>query len=982
MGDIKGITARLHKLGVEAHKGTAWLCSEEYAITAAHCVGNRKTRVPSGDVYTLKFRWGSLQAEVKRCDFDMDAALLLITGGDKIPDRVMVTLGELPSEDPWPVGDTRFRWQCWGYPSGKPSGMRVSGDIEDPKGDIPEDPEAYGGKLHVGIQLACDTGGLDNLDGLSGAPVRYDKNIIVGLVRWGPDAFKHKVIYAAPLSEIVKAFPELKKIVTDNVKSDIKQGAPNLLTSADTPPPGPDAEKAPADADPHAPGSAKLFGRDDDIDAVSRLLREERARLLTLAGPRGAGKTVLAQAVCRGLRGDYQNGVHFVDLSLVSDPEKVAAEIAHVLGVKEAKAGSLEESLIVYLGDRPTLLILDGFEELHAARALVERLLDKSAGLQIILTCRAALGWPRERVFEVGPLAAGADGGGQPEASPSVALFVDRARRAGAGYEFDAPTLRVIADVCERLGDLPLAVALAAAQSAVPEYGPARLLEELSGPGVEDPCDQLARVVEMSYRSLDENAQECLRRLTVFAGPPTPEAAEGVASADAEAGEVREALSLLLGRGLLREEKLPGRGVRYRMPRPVLEYCAARLKKAGEEASARRSHAAFYSLLTKKAERRLNLLSSAERREWLEALEAEHDEISAAVDWSLGGECGNVETALEIVGNMFWFWNLRAYLTEGRRRADAVLAGARAALKTETESFGKALYCAGGLAFMHGDYAAARALLAESVDVWTGLPNHRRLGYSLIVLGMVALNQNQLEEARAHEERCVALFKEVDDRWGLALALNDLGNVCLEADDVEGARSNFHKSLAVWGELGDHWGYGLTNSNLAYLAYRAGDLLMAKQLLTKASGLQRDEGNQWGWAESTKRLGHITLDEGDHALAASLFYDSMALHQKIGRKQLVADCLDGLAQVAAGLGQPARAARLFGAATSVRASIGARMSRPQTALREASVAAATSAAAKKGMTREEFQKAWAEGELWTLEVAVAEATVYAKEWSA
>jgi predicted ATPase len=980
VNDIKGITARLYKPNQKTYTGTAWLCSDEYAMTAAHCVGDRKTREPMPGVFTLKFSWGSLRAVVKRSDFDLDAALLSIEGGDRIPEKVLITLGELPVEDPWPVGDTRFRWQCWGYPIGQPVGMRVSGDIEDPKGSFPEDPESYEeGKIHTGIQLTCDLGGFDNLKGLSGAPVRYDKNVIVGLVRWGPTPFGQKVIYAAPLNDIVKKFPELEKIVNDNVNSDMKQVVPNLLPSADAPT-APDAEKAAADSP--APGAAKLFGREGDIGAISKLLGGERVRLLTLVGPTGTGKTVLAQAVGRGLRDDYRNGVHFVDVSLVNDPERVAAEIAHALGVKEAKVGSLEESLIVYLGDRPTLLILDGFERLDAAGPLVERLLAKSAGLQIILTCRAPLGWPRERVYEVGPLPACAGGGARGD-SPSVTLFINRARRAKAAYEFDAQTLRTIADICDRLGGLPLAIEVAAAQSAAPEYGPARVLKELGDPGGEDPAGLLARVVEMSYRSLGEDAQECLRRLTVFAGPPTPEAAAAVAGADAQADEVREALSLLLGRGLLREENLPGRGVRYRMPRPVLEYCAARLEKAREAASARRSHAAFYALLTKKAERRLNLLSSAERREWLETVEAEHDEIRAAVDWSRGGaEGSNVEVALEIVGNMFWFWNLRAYLTEGRRLADSVLAEARPALKAETEALGKALYCAGGLAFMHGDYADARELLEESVGVWTRLPNHRRLGYALVVLGMVALNQNRLDEARAHEERSVALFREVDDRWGLALALNDLGNVCLESKDYEGARTNFHKSLAVWGELEDHWGYGLTNGNLAYLAFCLGDLLTAKQLLVKASALHRDEGNQWGWAESTKRLGHVTFAEGDYARAAALFYDSMALHQRIGRKQLVADCLDGLAQVATGLGQPARAARLFGAATAIRAGIGAHMSPPQTALREANVASASAAAGRRGMTREEFRAAWAEGELWTLEDAVVEATGYVREWSA
>ena len=991
---MKNITARLYAPGEDEYSGTAWLCSDEYALTAAHCVGDRANRTVRPGTYRLRFLWGRLEAEVERYDFDIDAALLRITSG-KIPERVRITLGQLPALKPWPVGPTGFQWQSWGYPIGNPSGMRIYGSIDDPEGNIIDDPEAEELSAQIAIQLTCEQGGFDALPGVSGSAVSFDKNVIVGLVRWAPRDFKQKVIFATPLKRIVEVFPEMRDIIQANLRHAIEEVAPNLLPPPDEPPeagaeqqPAPAAAAPPAAAPkPDAPQAGILFGREGDINEVGRLLREEKVRLLTFVGGRGAGKTVLARAVCGEMEEHFQNGAYFIDLSLVRDPRLVANEIAHKLGVKEVSEGSFEESLGAYLGDRPTLLILDGFEDLSPAQPLVEKLLARSSRLQVLVTCNAALGWPGERVYEVKPLSRlearpSADAPGAPESAPAVALFLDRARRANPEYKYDPATLDEIRAICEEVGGVPLAIELAAALSAAPEVGPERALERLKGREVEAAGGRLNSLIELCYRSLGEGAQECLRRLTVFAGPASAEAAEAVAAGAAGAGRgAREELERLAARSLLCVERRADGGMCYRMSLPVLEYCAARLKEAGEDASARRAHAVYYSQLTKKAERRLTLLTSAERREWLELLEAEHDEIRAAMKWSKA-DAGCVELCLDIVGSMFWFWNLRAYLTEGRRWADSVLAAARPRVKGDSEGLGKALYCAGGLAFMHGDYPAARELLEENAGVWTRLANHRRLGYTLIVLGMVALNQNRLEEARQHEERCVALFKEVDDRWGLALAFNDLGNVFLESGDIAAARSKYEHSLAVWRELDDQWGYGLATSNLAKLCYRTGDVLMAKQLLINASAMQRDEGNQWGWAESIERLGHITFDEGDYPQAAKLFYDSLALHQKIGRKQLVADCLDGLAQVATAMEQPDRAAWLYGAATAVRRRIDAHMSAPQAAQRDKNIAAATAAAAKKGVTGAEFEKLLGEGEAWTLEVAVAEATGYAAEWSA
>jgi predicted ATPase len=1009
---MKEFTGKLYRPGKKEYEGTAWLCSDRYALTAAHCVGDRVRKVLTPGTYRLEFDSSlleggaesfTLEAVVKSWNPEIDAALLSITKG-KIPYEVQVKLSELPSLQPWPFGPGGLLWKSWGYAVANSAGMDIWGYIDARENPIAAAPAVAGQPRQVAIQLTCEQGGYDYLKGMSGAAVVYN-NSVVGLVRWAPDPLKQRVIYAAPLKRILDSFPEVREIFEANLKRAI-----NSVGEAE----GRDSVTDGA-ALPRAP---KLSGREADRAEVGRLLKAERARLLTLVGETGSGKTVLAQAVAGDLKGGYAHGVYFVDLSLVREPERVDAEIAHALGVKEAAGGSFEECLGTYLRDKQMLLVLDGFEDLESARALVERLLAKSDGLQFVVTCRAALGAPAERVYKVSPLETGTGSDGARESSPAVALFLERARRANPRYVYDPKTLGDIEGICEALGGLPLAIELAAALSTTADYGPADVRKSLEGAGDgAAPGARLAALVEMCYEALGAGARECLRRLAVFSVPVTPDAAEAVIAAAGEVrGDVRAELSRLFRRGLLHEERQPRRGVRYRVPRlgnfsargqaadedvryrvprPVLDFCAGQLEKTGEAASVRRAHAVYYAQLTKTAERRLNLLTSAERAAWLELLEAEHEEIRAALKWCLG-EGGNAELGLEIVGNLFWFWNLRDYLTEAGRWAEAVLAATASAAaaaaeesaggedgadaRKETESFGKALYCAGGVAFMHADYAHARARLEQSIAVWQSLGNRRRRGYSLIVLGMVALNENRLPEARAHLEECVGLFREVDDRWGLALSLNDLGNAWLESGDNDKARSNYEQSLAVWRELDDRWGYGLTTNNLGHLFHRAKDPLTAKQQLVEASRLLRDEGNQWGWAEAMKRLGHITFEEKDYKQAAKLFYDSMALHQKTGRKQLVADCLDGLARVAAEMGHPARSGRLFGAAAEIRRNIGKQMSAQEEEVRRREIEAAVSAAAKEGVTREEFEKYQEQGRGWTMEDAIAKATDYAAEW--
>ncbi|HEX8097898.1 MAG TPA: trypsin-like serine protease, partial [Pyrinomonadaceae bacterium] len=511
---IEKLTAKIYRQNKKEEWGTAWLCSAKYALTAAHCVGNRETKQVSDGPYTLKFDWGELEAEVLKADFFIDAALLKITGGDEIKEGVKVALSALPSEDPWPVGPKALGWRSFGFALANPAGLFISGIIDAPEGRIEEN-----GVVQKAIQMTCEQGGYDYLQGMSGAAVRYENNV-VGLVRWAPPPLRQKVIYAVPLARIQEAFPEVEKIINTNLNSKIEEFRESAAAG----------DGGAADKRLVASEGPVLYGREDEVAEIKKALREDGVRLLTLAGGIGTGKTALARRVGCELADGYKSGAYFVDLSLVRDPGRVPAEIADTLGVKESQGGSLMESLTVYLKDKPALLILDGFEDLGGAEPYIKELYDKCPRLQFVITYREELGWEDEQVYRIRPLGVPDNAGAESlESLPAVRLFLDRLRGNSPEFKPDAEGLRVIAEICKRLGGLPLAIELAAAQSGGEDSGPAEVLAQVGGIDAATPEERLAKVVEMSYGMLEEEARALLRRLSVFKGGATPEAVESLA---------------------------------------------------------------------------------------------------------------------------------------------------------------------------------------------------------------------------------------------------------------------------------------------------------------------------------------------------------------------------------------------------------------------------------------------------------------------
>ncbi|QGZ41406.1 putative ATPase [Pseudoduganella flava] len=956
-------TAKIYHVDGREHLGTAWLVAEDYALTAWHCVAG--TAGANGAADRVRFRLvfdsgATALAVVHEYCPRIDAALLSLLD-NKVPTNGALLFGTVPAEVRLQARPASYgRWDSYGYPSGRPQGMGIGGTVRLAEMAHTSD-----------IQLTCDEGGFDRLDGMSGAWVRH-QGYIVGIVRAAPESYREKVILATSMRAIQQALPTVGRIVERQFNDAVETVAPNLLMA-------------------HCSQQGGLVNR-TDAGEHSRLLGRKLALLelndlmaagtqvLTLTGPAGAGKTRLALALGE-VAGAPWGTAYYTDLGAGLEAPDALAEVAAVLGLREAHGQMLEESTAVEIGERAVLLIIRGAAQLALARDAFERLQRACPKLRIVATGEQPLGWPGERVYAVPPLAVPPSAATLDELarSPVLRLFEDRVRMVQPKFRLDAANARTAAQLCARLDGLPLAIELVAGLAAE-LLGPAPDDEQLWDVqaalrklGALPPEQRLDAVIALAAAHLDRDTRLLLCRLAAFVGTFTLEAAEAIAGDKCGPPcDVAAKVQALANRYLITCVQRGQGRAGYRLQSAVRGHGRRCLVETEQLASVQREHARYYAQLAGKTDRRQMLLSSHELREWLELLELEHDNLRAAVAWPGSTDPAIGEPGVHIVGNLFWFWNLRGSLAEGRQWVDEMLRAEPA----DKEAHALALYCRGGLAFLQGDYPAARADLERSAHLWKVLDNERRLGFTLVILGMVALHQNRIEEAMRHELASIALFNATDERAGLALAQNDLANVLLERRDFDEADALYRKSLDLWQQLGNRWGMGLTTANRGHLACLRGRHDDAGMWLLDAMQLQKGGRYQWGFAQSIKFLAFVMLAQGNLCTAASLFYDSLVLHNRLGRRQLVADCLDGLAEVAMKLDEPLPAAHLFGAADTIRAQCGVFLPRPWKDTREARLATLRTGALVQHAP-EAFEHALQLGQRMDLATAVRTAAAYA-----
>ena len=701
---------------------------------------------------------------------------------------------------------------------------------------------------------------------------------------------------------------------------EVLRAAPVAITTPSLPP------SRPPPALPNV--TTNLVGRRNEVIQVAAFLK--RARLVTITGMGGVGKTRLALATAEELGDLFSGRVVWADFAPVSEEHLVLQVVATALGVRENRSQELLDTLAYRLKPSPVLLVLDNCEHLVDACAdLVLTLLGHAPDLRILSTSRQPLNVPGEQVYRLGCLSLppralrGKRGGPDPHGYEATTLFLDRAGRVRSDFTLTREGFSDLVEIVYQLDGLPLAIELAAAwvrslslrEISLRLAGGLRLLSCESRHAA--PRQQtLHAALDWSFALLDDQERRLFRRLSVFAGGWRLESAEKIcADIDLPAGVMLDVLARLVDKSLVVAE-WSGADTRYRLLKTVQQFGDEKLDESSERERFQRRHCETMSALVEE------VLPALELDQGLasEHLEAEHNEFRNALLFCLGDPDGT-ESGLRLAGALSEFWFLRGHLSEGRQW----LAKALGRTGSSSAAKARALNGAGRIAGLQGDYTAAAAYFQEMLSITRELKHSTLLAAALVGLGFVLFRQGLLDHARELLEESLTIEHDVRHLGSRGFTLNCLG----------------------------------------LLARTQGDYLLARRFLEESTQIARGIGNVVGLSNVVANLGTLELCEGRYEQARDLYLESLAAAMQSRNCRFIADSLEGLAAVLAQQGQSEAALQMFGAAEAIGAIEAAPMQPYNQAITQANLALARSA-----LSPSRIDAAWTCGQSMSPEAAL------------
>ena len=713
-----------------------------------------------------------------------------------------------------------------------------------------------------------------------------------------------------------------------------------------------------------------FIGRERELEEVKGLLKT--ARLLSLLGMGGLGKTRLSLQVAAETIHEYPDGAWFIDLAPIRDPALVVSEAAQVLGVRDEPDRPLVQTLCAHLKPRRMLLIIDNCEHLIAASAeLAHAILKTAPYVRLIASSREALHVPGEHAYPILPLPVPGRGDGFEALSNSTAvrLFVERSRQHKPGFAFNEREAPAVAELVARLEGIPLALELAAARVrslSVADInrrlhdryklltGGARVLQERQ--------QTLRALVDWSYELLNRDEQTVLDRLGVFVGGCDLAASEEVCGAEPlDGADILDLLASLVEKSLVMLDE-SGDAPRYRMLETIRDYAREKLERRGERLAIAARHCMHFFAFAKQVR---DGLIGPEQALWVQRAEADLDNLRGAISLSLSGQV-DAFLAVKFSVALQGFWTIRGYTAEGRATVRSALALPE--VQSSDLAQAHALYVGANLAESQSDYAEAQQMLETCLELRRRLGNAFDIAATLSTLTPAKLQAGDTVGAALGEREALQIFCQLGDRINEAVSLFHLGQIAAYSGDDLQAREHLERGLAIARELGHQEAEGACELALGESARYSGDLAQAAARLTRSLAVCRDAGDKRGEATALWHLGQLHLDEGDYAQARERLNQSLPAFRAFGMAEELLGCLEDQAICCRATGSFALAAKLAATASMLRGRL--RLAR---APRRERRWLAQLDRLSKSMPTEAFEAALAEGVDWTLEQAVASA---------